>query len=443
MRILVIDRDALALDWCMRCIDDGHTVKWHVRQDEKTKYVGRGLVPIIADWREWAKWADMIVLAENTYYMREVEAHRKAHGTPVIGGTVESAEWEMDRGAGMAVFKRAGIPIPPFKEFEDYDRAIAYVKRENRRFVSKPRGDADKALSYCAKSPADMVYMLERWKRSGTLTKKSMQGGFMLQEFIEGTEMAVGAWFGPDGFLEGWCENFEFKKFMPGDLGIATGEQGTVLRYVKRSKLAEKVLAPVAPYLHKLGYVGYVDVNCIIDDEGHPWPLEFTVRFGWPTFNIQNCLHEGDHAEWLADLAQGHTSRNWKPKLTGCAAGVVMSIPDYPYSHATRREVVGIPLYGWTSSNPMASLCQLMNGVAPQNINGSVIHAPCLVSAGDYILVAVGVDDTVQGSAKKAYRELKKLQMPNSPMWRTDIGVRLKKQLPKLQSHGYALNLEY
>ena len=91
--------------------------------------------------------------------------------------------------------------------------------------LSKPSGDVeDKALSYVSKSPADMVYMLERWKKA-----QKHKSPFILQEFVDGIELAVGGWFGPGGFNEGWCENFEFKKLMPDDLGPATGEQGTVL----------------------------------------------------------------------------------------------------------------------------------------------------------------------------------------------------------------------
>ena len=82
-----------------------------------------------------------------------------------------------------------------------------------------------------------MVYMLEKWKRLGK------QRDFHLQEFIPGIEMGVGGWFGPNGWVSGWEENWEFKKLMDGDKGVATGEQGTVLRYVTRSKLAKKFSA--------------------------------------------------------------------------------------------------------------------------------------------------------------------------------------------------------
>jgi phosphoribosylamine--glycine ligase len=315
---------------------------------------------------------------------------------------------------------------------------MAYVKREDRRFVSKPSGDDNKALSYCAKSSVDMIYMLQRWKKNSTL-----KGEFILQEFKPGIEMAVGGFFGPGGFNSGWCENFEFKKLMNDDKGVATGEQGTVLRFVRSSKLARKVLEPLADALAKLQYVGYIDVNCIIDDTGKPWPLEFTMRPGWPTFNIQMALHQGDHAQWLLDLWNGKDARNFQ--LRTVATGVVVSIPDYPYSHLTRKEVVGVPIYGlraddWTHVHP----CEMRMGEAPQEIGGKIVDKmPMLVTAGDYVLVMTGTGTTVIAATLATYHRLEKLTMPNSPMWRTDIGRRLRKQLPELHQMGYATELDY
>ena len=117
--------------------------------------------------------------------------------------------------------------------------------------------------------------------------------------------MAVGGWFGLGGFSKHWCENWEFKKLMNGDLGVATGEQGTVLRYTEDSKLAEQVLKPLEDYLHGLGYTGYIDVNCIIDDTGKAWPLEYTCRPGWTAFNIMMAEHNGDPIQWMLDACNG------------------------------------------------------------------------------------------------------------------------------------------
>ena len=440
MRVLIVDKGGYALDFAMRCLADGHRVKHYIPQTARTDQIGKGLVEIVSEWTTWMKWADLVFLPDNTRYIAEIDAWRRMNpDIAVISATTDSARLELDRGHGMKVLAKHGIAVAPLQEFKRYDDAIAYVKRENRRFVSKPCGDEpDKSLTYVASGPADMVYMLERWKKG-----RRHKGPFLLQEFIGGTEMAVGGWIGPAGFAAGWwCENWEFKKLMNGEKGVATGEQGTVIRNVGKSKLADQVLAPLEDCLVSTGHTGYVDVNCIVDDDGTPWPLEFTMRPGWPTFNIQQSLITGDHAEWLADLALGQHAT--PPSLNSVSTGVVMSIPDYPYSHITRKEVCGIPIITSTRIDmSLVSLCEVSRGTAPQDIGGKVETAPCLVTAGDYVLVAMGVGETVTESRRRAYRVLDQIAIPNSPMYRTDIGARLAKQLPKLQAHGFAAGMIY
>lgn len=407
-----------------------------IRNNPKTEHVGKGLITRVPDWQGWMRWADLVFLSDNVRYLKELESWRK-EGKAIIGPTLETAAWELERSVGMDVFRKHGIKVADYKEFSDYDKAIAYVKKEGRAFVSKPCGDEpDKSLSYVAKTPADLVYMLERWKKS-----QRHKGNFILQEKLEGIEMAVGGWFGPGGFNEGYCENFEFKKLFPGDLGPATGEQGTVLRMVKKSKLADKVLKPFAPTLEKLGYTGYVDVNCIIDEKGVPWPLEFTMRPGWPTFQIQQALLQGDPADWLMDLTEGRDARNWD--YDKIAVGVVLAVPDYPYSHLTKKEIVGIPLYIPEHILPKVSPSYVMAGEAPHDVDGKVVTTPCWVTAGDYVLTVTGTGATVTAARKSVYGALKQIKVPNSPFWRTDIGVRLGKQLSDLQAHGFATGVEY
>ena len=436
MRILIVDNQGSALDWALRCLTEGHVIKWFIR-DQRYRPVGKGLVDHVEDYRPWLRWADLVFVTDNTFYMRDLDFARR-DGAMVFGATQASAEWELDRQFGAKVLKQAGILTPPTREFRDYDRAIAEVKRTMKRYVSKVSGSDDKALSYCSKGPADMVFMLERWKKLNKL-----KGDFILQEFIPGTEMAVGAFIGPAGFASGWCENWEFKKLMNDDLGVATGEQGTVVRFTKTSKLAQKVLLPLEDRLVATGHSGYVDVNCIIDEDGTPWPLEFTMRPGWPTFQIQQALFTGkDHAQWMLDILSGRDPRTWA--MDQVALGVVLSIPDYPYSHLTKKETSGIPLYGLKPADmPNVHPCEMALGEAPVDVKGKIVTCPCLVTAGDYVAVVSGTAETVRDAKLSAYRRVKRLSLPNSPMYRTDIGNRLSKQLPDLHRHGYATNLEW
>lgn len=438
MKCLIISSvgDAGELDLCLKAQGAGHRVKWFKPMNVRTENIGKGMVERVSEWQPYMGWADLVIMGDNTRYTKEIDTYR-ARGTPIIGASEEAASWELNRTKGQKIFQDHGIPVVPYKEFSDYDTAIAYVKKEMRRFVSKPCGDEpDKSLSYVAKSPEDLIFMLSRWKKRSTL-----KGKFILQEFIPGIEMAVGGWFGPGGFNEGFLENWEEKALMAGGTGPSTGEQGTTMRYVKKSKLADKVLKPLEDALDRIKYCGYVDVNCIIAEDGTAYPLEFTMRFGWPTTNILQELHEGDFTEWLAHLRNGQDAS--RLKLNEIACGTVVSIPDYP-TKSPLEKIVGIPVYGLTPSlHPHVHPACMMWGTGPQEINGKIVDAPMPLTAGDYVLITSGSGATVREARDKAMRTAKRLKIPSSPFWRPDIGNRMKKQLPILQAQGYATGMSF
>ncbi len=439
MKVLIIDNHlCLATDLALRAIAAGHDVKWYQGVDKRTGNVpltGRGLVPKVRDWRDHMRWADLVVVTDCIKNIHALEPYR-VKGFPIMGPSVATAAWEMDRSKGMEVLQAVGISVPPSEEFRSYRDAREYVINTMGRYVSKPSGDADKALSYCSKGPQDLLYMFDRWEAKGAL-----QGPFILQEFIPGIEMAVGAWFG-GGEFSAPCENWEFKKLMNGDLGVATGEQGTIVRYTEKSLLAERVLYPLQELLAYEGYVGYIDVNCIIDEDGTPWPLEFTMRPGYPISDIQRELHQGDPVEWMLDLVNGEHTLKVRTDVTAC--GVVVAIPDYPYSHLTSKDVAGVPIYGMDEDNQdHIHLAGVMAGRYPDIENGHIVSVDGIVSASDYVLVGAGTGRTVSDAKDAAYRTVKSITIPNSPSYRTDIGDRLKDQLPKLHRMGYAKGLRY
>lgn len=438
MKLLLIDyygTDGM-LDFALRAKEDGHDVRWHFKRDDRNDAIGKGLVTRVSDWREHMLWADLVVLSDNTKYLHELDRWRRDRQVPIVGATVDAARWELDRKIGQDIFRKAGIPVPAYREFTRYDDAMAYVKKEGRAFVSKPSYDeADKALSYVGKTPADMIYMLSKWKK-----QQKLKGAFLLQEKVAGCEMAVGGFIGPHGFNSGWCENWEFKKLMAGDMGPNCGEMGTVLRFVAKSKLADKVLRPLEDKIVATGHTGYVDVNCIIDENGDPWPLEFTMRPGWPTFNIQQSLNKGDTVEWLASLCAGRDSRPWG--LGTLSAGIVMALPGFPYGKTAIPDMIGVPIQGVTPSlKSRLHPCSIQMGTAPTDRGEEVVEEPCWLTAGDYVLVATGLGESVRQARGRALKTLEKLKVPASPFWRTDIGQRLKTQLPEIQRHGYASNL--
>ena len=447
MRILCIDSGGgNALDFLMRCQKWGHQVRYYNKPLKGGVYhkVGDNIVPKIEDFdslrAKWIDWADLIYLPDNAQYVDLVDPYRKL-GYPVWGPSPEARDWELDRAKGQAVFKRAGIKTIPGREFRDYDSAIAYVKKEGKAFVSKPSGEADKALSYVSNSAADLVYMFERWKKNPKYVASAREHGFIIQEKKRGCEMGITGWFGPGGWAAYWEEDFEYKKLMAGDCGPNTGEMGTLTRFVKESKLADILLTPITKQLHEIGYVGSCNVNCMIDEEGTPWPFEFTMRDGWPAEHNEMALSVGDPAQWRVDLINGKDTREVTYNL--CSISVVVAIPDFPYSHITNKETEGIPIYGCEDMEHV-HLSEAMLGEAPIMIGDEVVNGPCFLTTGDYVLVVCGTGETITGARRSAYSALKKVNIPNSPLYRTDIGRgKLVEELPRIQKLGYAKGLSY
>jgi len=447
VKILIIDTSSNCLDWAMRCQQFGHVVKWYdkPRDNGTPRRAGEGIIEKIRDYdalrKKWIGWADLIYLPDNAHYLDMLEPFRKI-GYPIYAPSVEAAELELNRGAGQRAMKAAGIPIMESKTFTDYPAAIKFVQKNPHFLVSKPSGDANKALSYVAHDAADMTYMLERWSKREDLVKAAKADGFLLQEKKTGCEMAVGGWFGPGGWSKWFVQNWENKKLMDGDLGVATGEMGTLVRMVRQCKLAEKVLLPITKTLEELEYVGYIDNNCIIDDKGDPWPMEWTMRDGWPLrHNLMAHIKNADPAQWMLDMLNGHDTIE---AIDGeVSISVVMAIPDFPYSKLTNKEVSGIPIYNCEDMEHI-HLSEVMMGEAPVLCGDKVVTMPHPVSSGDYILVSTGTGETITGARKSAYAAIRKIRMPNSPFYRLDIGRgRMVKQLPEIQKLGYAKGLTF
>ena len=439
MKALIISMDVVGegMGLAVRAAKAGHQVKiWfgaknHPKTGDGFKHIKR-----VENWLTEARWADLIVPTGNHAFMPKLDSLKKM-GMPIFGPSVKSTALEVKRAKGMEFFEEHGIKVPAYQQFPTLAAAEAHVRKTGERFVFKTLGDEeDKSLSYVGKNAADMVARLQRWQR----LKMNPSGPVMLQEFIPGIEMGVSRWVGAEGFVGPFNENFEHKKLLSGDAGPNCGEAGTVLKYVTKSALGDAVLGPLEEGLVALGHLGDVDVNCIVDDKGQAWPLEFTMRLGWPAANIMWGLHKDDPCEWMLDAVHGIDSLEVRNKV---ACGVVIAQPDYPESTRSDEELEGVPVYGVTARNeqylaPQEVMIQKM----PDMDGDTIVERPIWTTTGDYVCVVTGQGSTVKRATERAYTTLKELSVPDM-MYRDDIGEKLKEEIPKLQSLGYAEEFTY
>ena len=221
MHVLLIDTDRCGLDLAWRCVEAGHDVRWYNVSKEGERFKdGQGFPGIehITDWKSSMKWAKdgLIWLSSNAMFIKEMDEWKK-HGYPIFAPSQASADLEIKRAKGMRLLEKMGLLIPTYHTFNSLKEAEVFARKSDQAYVFKTMGDnEDKSLSYVAKTPADLVGRIQRWIKLGLNPK----GQVMLQEKIDGFEMGVSCWFGPNGPLpDKWNINFEHKKLMPGNYG--------------------------------------------------------------------------------------------------------------------------------------------------------------------------------------------------------------------------------
>jgi phosphoribosylamine--glycine ligase len=387
-------------------------------------------IQVIDNWVAAVKWADLVLISDIMKFLPKLDVLKKA-GVPYFGPSVASSKLEVDRALGMKFLESRGIECPPYVSFNSLKEAEEYQWKNDNRYVFKPLGDVeDKALTYCAKSPEDMISTLQRWQKQGMQNNQPV----MLQEFIPGIEFAVAKAMGSEGFIGPALESFEHKPLMNDDIGPGTGEQGTVQKYVIQSKLFNEALRPMEADLVKLGHQGNVDVNCIIDSKGKVWPLEFTARWGWPQFNIQLTQHQGDPVQWMIDAQMGQDTL----KVSfDTAVGVVLTQPPFPSKNKTWAEVEK-PFFMDNENVKKHVIPQsMMIGSYPHNIDGKLKMKNNWMACGVYMAVVNAMGNTVEQAQDRVYKTIDKINVA-SMMYRTDIGDRVIRKLPDLQQMGFA-----
>lgn len=439
MKLLVMDicGDGTGVDIAMRAHDAEHDVRYWLPKTRagNLRPYGDGLVNKPAEWKPSMDWADLIITTGNNRYEDDLSEYF-GKGYPIFGANAKSAALELDRGLGQEVLAKHDIEVIPYKVVSSIAEAIAHVVKTGKGYAIKPwGGDVNSAMTCVCKDPNEAVFTLHRWKDLG------VSGQFMLQELVTGVEVGIAGWFGPGGWLSVYEESFEHKRFMNDDLGENTGEMGTVIRHVERSKLFDLILEPLTDYLHQCNYVGDCAVNCIITDKGEVKPLEFTMRLGWPDFCIRQEVTRGDPIEWIHDLLHGRDSLVVSTKV---AVGITIVHGDFPRCKDPPDTWTEFPIENVTDDlYRHIHYQQAMIAKVPRVVGKSVDRVEMVCTAGPYPLVVTGSALTVSNAAQKALSVAHTVDFPSNKMMRTDIGKRLKKDLPAIQKFGFARGMVY
>lgn len=273
LKFLFVSLESLSGDIAWQLVKQGHQVKCYIKE-KKDLDVYNGFLEKVEKWEEWVDWSDIIVF-DDVEFGEAAEKLRKK-GKYVIGGSAYTDKLEIDREFGQAELKKYGVNILPSWNFSDYDQAIEFIKNNPARYAFKPSGNTPsggKGLLFLGEEE-DGKDLLEILAQNKNVWKKKAPV-FQLQKFVSGVEVAVGAFFNGHDFILPINVNFEHKRVFPGNIGPFSGEMGTLMFWSDPNPLFNATLGKMLPALQASGYIGYIDINCIVNGKGI-YPLEWT-----------------------------------------------------------------------------------------------------------------------------------------------------------------------
>lgn len=422
-KFLFVSLDGLIGDIAWQVEKEGHEAKYYIK-NEDNQDIADGFVPKTEDWENEIDWADIIVF-DDVLGQGKIAQQLRRSGKKVVGGTEYTDKLEDDRAFGQEELKKHGINILPYRDFTSFDDAIEFVRENPSRYVVKPSGEAQniKRMLFVGEEEdgKDVIQVLEAYRKVSTEDIKV----FQLQRKVTGVEIAVGAFFNGNNFVYPININFEHKKLFPGQIGPSTGEMGTSMYWSGANKIFNSTLLKLEPKLKEEGYVGYIDINCIVNANGI-YPLEFTARFGYPTIFIHQEGIQLAMADFLYGLAEG--SLNEFKGKKGFQVGVRIVVPPYPFDDQDTFE---------RYSNNAAVLFKKQNydGIHIEdvkNVNGQWLVA----GTSGVVLVVVGTGQTMKQAQSQVYNRIRNIMIPNM-YYRTDIGDRWFEDCDRLHTWGY------
>ena len=420
---LFVSIDALITDIAWQVAKEGHNVKYFI-EDKTQKEIGDGFVEKSEDWKEDSDWADVIVFDDVLGQGKKAQKLRE-EGKKVIGGTPYTDKLEDDRAFGQDELKDRNITIILNKNFTSFDEAINFVQENPGKYVIKPSGEAQniKQLLFVGEEEdgKDVVRMLEDYKN--VWAKKIKE--FQIQKKVTGVEVAVGAFFNGKEFVYPISVNFEHKKLFPGNIGVSTGDMGNTGFWSEPNRIFNSTLKKFEPKLREEGYIGYIDINCIVNIHGI-WPLEFTSRFGYPTISMQQEGMLTPISQFFYDLADSKLKK-FKAR-SGFHIGTRVVVPPFPFKDKETFE-------NYSKDAVIVFKKPSIEGIHIEDVK--LVNGEWLITGtAGHALIVCGTGSTMKLAQNQAYNRINNILIPNM-YYRKDIGDRWFEDSDWLHNWGY------
>jgi phosphoribosylamine--glycine ligase len=334
-------------------------------------------------------------------------------GLRAFGPTRAAAQIESSKVFAKRLMRDMEIPTGDFEVFDDYGRALTYVRRQDRPLVVKADGlAAGKGAIVCdtrreAEEALALIMVERQFGAAGDRV--------LIEERLYGEEASCLA-FSDGERLALFPPTQDHKPVYDGDEGPNTGGMGCyapapIVSPEMEEEIRRTVLEPAIRGLAERGhpYRGVLYAGLMITPGEGIRTLEFNCRFGDPETQPQMPLLESDVVPILSACADGQLTEaevRWQDAASVC---VVLASGGYPGSYER-----GMPISGLDRiTDPQTTVFHA----------GTARDDGSIVTAGGRVLGVTSWDDTIERAIGRVYQQVERIHFENVH-YRTDIGAK-------------------
>lgn len=352
MRILVVGRGGRE-----------HAIVWSLSKSDKVKQLycapgNAGIAQIaecvdIAEHRfeELAQFAsdhaiDLVVVGPDDPLADGIVDYLEAKDLKVFGPRKNAALIEGSKTFMKDLLQKYGIPTAAYEKFDNYEEALAYLRKQQVPIVIKADGLA-------AGKGVAVAYSMEEAERAlhDTMVGKvfgSAGNQVVIEEFLQGQEMSILSFV--DGeVVRPMVAAQDHKPVYDGDKGPNTGGMGTYtpLPHIPQSVIDEAVETIVKPTAKAMAaegrpFRGVLFAGLMIAPDGKPKTIEFNARFGDPETQVVLPRLRTDLADIFLAVAEGRLDQleiEWSDEAAVC---VILASGGYPASYPKGLPICGL-----------------------------------------------------------------------------------------------------
>ncbi len=339
-------------------------------------------------------------------------------GIPCFGPSAYAANLEGSKAFSKNVMADAGVPTAPFRVFDEFDSAVAFIKKKGAPIVVKADGLAAGKGVIVAATEQEALEAVE-----DMMVKKTFGSAgdrVVIEEALQGEEASFLAFC--DGTHYALLPSSQdHKAIYEGDTGPNTGGMGAyspapILPEGKYAETAEMCIKPILRHLAAKDepFKGILYAGLMYTENG-PSVLEYNVRFGDPECQPLLMRLETDLLEIMFACIDGKLDQVDVKVSPQTACGVVLAAKGYPGNYPKGMEITGL------------DQADALEGVKVFQA-GTQIKDGKTVTSGGRVLCVTALGDDLADAQKKAYQAVEKIHFDNC-YFRRDIADKGLKRL--------------